>query len=395
MIASRAVARLLAPILAFAALSSPALAQSPAEELDSQWVNLCAGASSGSGLADRCDEILNAGPGSPDRRSDAAVGNNLDTSAAAGRLATLETEDVERFEIGAWNVFFGAARSEVERDPSEFENGFESDTNTFQVGFDRRIGSAGALGASLSYADSETTFAERAGGIDSESWSILGFYNASFESGHGFDAYLGFGSNDYDLERRIDYTLVLDAGEPTETTVSIEGLATGSTEADRVLAGASWAYDFGGGGAWSLGPRVGIDYSDTDIDGYEETDDVGLALAYDSQSITSLRGRAGLEAVGAISRRWGVISPQIRAAYVHEFDDDERTISSRFVGDSGNTEIAINTLEPDRDWVDMGAGLSFLLENDVVLFVDVGVRLAHEFLDDHSVAIGLRLPVGG
>ena len=73
--------------LLLAGAAAPACAQTTASEsLDQAWVAACAGATPGTAFYDRCQEILNAGPGSADRRSAAAIGNNLEIFAAQARL---------------------------------------------------------------------------------------------------------------------------------------------------------------------------------------------------------------------------------------------------------------------------------------------------------------------
>ena len=51
-------------------------AQTASEALDASWVAACAEAIPGTKFYDRCQEILNAGPGSAARKSAAALGNN-------------------------------------------------------------------------------------------------------------------------------------------------------------------------------------------------------------------------------------------------------------------------------------------------------------------------------
>lgn len=285
--------------------AAPALAQTPAEDLDSKWVAICAGATPGTSLGDRCDEILNAGPGSGDRRSEAALGNNLGNAAASSRTAREEREDGLVRELGAWSFFLTASRDDVERDPDAFETGFEDTTDTVLLGVDRRFGASVVLGLALRASDGETEFDGGAGRVETETRAATLYLTAGGSGGRQlFEAYAGVGESEHDSTRNIDYTLVLDQGLPTETTVTLSGVATGSTDGDRTFLGAGWSLDLGDG-AWTWGPALRADRTEVEIDAWSETDDIGLALAYDAQDVTSLNASAGLQVHGALSRSWG------------------------------------------------------------------------------------------
>src|SRR6185369_6042996 len=83
-------------------------------------------------------------------------------------------------------------------------------------------------------------------------------------------------------------------------------------------------------GAASFGPYGRLRYIRSKIDSYTETDGAGLALSVSEARATSLTSVLGLRGSRAISESSGVVIPQARFEYEHEFKDDVRTSSTRF-----------------------------------------------------------------
>lgn len=378
----------LAVVAALAAL--PAAAQTPAEELDAAWVAVCAGATPGTSFGDRCDEILNAGPGQGNRRSEAALGNNLGTVGAQGRLSD-ERSEGERvtFDLGRWSLFATAMAAATDRKATDFEAGFEADDVGALLGADFRVNDRTSLGALVQFLRTDTDFDDGAGSLDVDSASATVFVNAFTSETSALSAYVGYGSSSFDSVRAIDYDLVLNAGLPGEQTISIAGTALGDTDGTTAAAGIAWSAALSRD-ALAYGPEIRVDYASTSIDGYAETDDVGLALRYDDQSIRSLTAQAGYQVGRTFSTGFGVVTPSIRGAYVYEFDDDPREIASSFVGDSGGSTVVIRTEDPDRSYIHLGVSLSFVLKGGTAVFVDYDRLLSHRFLDRDQVSVGVR-----
>lgn len=381
---------LVAVALAAVLLAPTAWAQTPAEELDDNWVNVCAGATPGTAFDDRCEEILNAGPGGPDRRSDAALGNNLGVTAAQGRLSDEEVGgDRITFDLGRFSLFVTGSAARTERSASDFESGFESDDVGALLGVDFRLSDRASIGGLVQMMQADTDFDASAGSLDVESVGFTAFANLYPTETAAVSIYAGYGSLTYDSIRAIDYQLVLNAGEPDETTETITGTATGDTDGTRTYAGVAWSADVARGEITS-GPEVRLDYGMTTIDGYAETDDVGLALRYADQSIRTLTAQAGYRVGRNVSTGFGVVVPSIRASYLYEFDDDPREIVSSFVGDAGDSPVIIRTENPDRNYFQLGGSISVLLRGGNTIFVDYQTLFSHRYLDQHQVSIGAR-----
>src|SRR5262249_52453685 len=137
------------------------------------------------------------------------------------------------------------------------------------------------------------------------------------------DGYVGYGRQDYSTDRRTTFNL---GG------VTANGGTLGHTDGDEFKAGFNTGYDFVIRN-FTIGPRVGLNYRETTVDGFTERGATGLELTFSRYSQTSLTTVAGLYSSVAFSTGFGVVVPQIMAEYVHEFEDDQKFHEYRFVQD--------------------------------------------------------------
>jgi autotransporter-like protein len=117
---------------------------------------------------------------------------------------------------------------------------------------------------------------------------------------------------------------------------------------------------------------------------------VGLAMAYDEQKIRSTTVLGGLTATLALSREWGVLSPQIRGDYIHELANDERSIVSHFVQDTTSFRLGLRTDDPDRDYFMLGGGVVAVLPGGLSVFLNFQGVLGHSQMRNQLLSTGLR-----
>jgi outer membrane autotransporter protein len=382
--------RIAAVAFALAVSVPPAGAQPPAQELDQNWVNVCPGAVPGTPYYERCQEILNAGPGSGGRRSAAASGNNLETVGAQGRSTGGRSEE-PRFELseGRFNLFVSGNSGSRSHRATDRERGFDANLQGFLLGADYLVSSAVTAGIGLSYESHGVDFEGGAGDLRTSRYGAVGFWSYSAAKALALDAYAGYDRLSHDVVRNIDYVITLNSGLPTQESRQIRSMARGDVRGSQVQAGGALTGDLRIRSV-SLLPRAGLDFATTTLDPYAETDGVGLAMAYDRQRIRSLTSRTGLHASMALSRSWGVLSPQMRAEFVHEFEDGEREIRTRFVQDANGYRFPLRTDGPDRDYWLVGGGTVAVLPGGFSAFLDFQGTVGREQLRDQRLAAGFR-----
>ena len=384
----------LGTLLLASMMGTSAMAQdSPGAALDAAWVGVCAGATPDSAFFARCQEIINAGPGSGSRRSEAAQGNNLGTLAAqAGHASQHQRDDEDgsgyRLERGDWGLLFNLAYGRNERDGSEFESAYDEDQWDASIGFDRRFGDRMSAGLALQAGAADTDFDGDAGSLERDTRGLIAFAQWQLGDNGGFEAWLGEQWQDIDMERAIRYQIVLNAGQPTESQVSVNGRAIGSTDARLTHAGAGWRHDWNRE-SWQYGLDLGLRLQRLSVDGYRETDTTGLALVVEDQDLDSTQARIGGRIGYAHSMSSGVLNPYLSLHWVHEFEDDSESLAARFAGDVNGNLIRFDRAEVDSDWAEVSLGLAATFAKGRSLFVALNQTAA---LDDYS---RWQLSVGG
>jgi outer membrane autotransporter protein len=169
-----------------------------------------------------------------------------------------------------------------------------------------------------------------------------------------------------------------------------KGPIEGKTHSNEFNIGTVIGYDFVIKNL-TIGPRVGVNYLDRRLAGYEETGTTGLELIYDNQNISSLTTTAGVFASVAISTRWGVLVPQATAEYVHEFLNDQRTVGFRLVDTLSRPRFLFQTDHPDRNFFNLGLGAVFVLPGGMSTFVNVRELVGYSTRRATNVTAGLRL----
>ena len=86
-----------------------------------------------------------------------------------------------------------------------------------------------------------------------------------------------------------------------------------------------------------------------------------------------------------------MLLPQLRVEWRHEFDNDARSITSRFVNDPARTPLVLGTDDPDRDFVILGTSLSATFRGGVAAFVSYETVVGLVRVSAHTVVGGIRL----
>jgi outer membrane autotransporter protein len=292
--------------------------------------------------------------------------------------ASADTGDGQGF-----SLFASADYQKFDKDTTRFETGFGRDTVGATVGADYLFRSGLVLGTALSYAHEFGDYDGVGGGFDHDAYGILVYGSVTPIANMFVDAVAGYTRKDYGFNRR--------ASALASNGFSIAGSTSGDTNGNEFKLGVNTGYDFIFG-RFTVGPRVGVLYRETTIEGYRESGHTGVELSYDNQNIQSLTTTAGVFGSVALSTGFGVIVPQATAEYVHEFLDDQRSVGFRLVQDLGQRRLLYQTDLPDRDYVNLGVGVSMVLPNGMQPFLNFREMLAYRDRSSHTVTLGLRVP---
>ncbi|MGH7264834.1 MAG: autotransporter outer membrane beta-barrel domain-containing protein [Candidatus Rokuibacteriota bacterium] len=280
-----------------------------------------------------------------------------------------------------------------DKDATDREAGFDFDAGSLLGGVDYRFTRDLVLGAAVGYSVTNADLAGSRGSVDVDGVS-LSLYGTHFATNRFFvDGIVSGGFDSYDTSRNIRYAIPGVGGGTTE----VNQTARGDTDGPWFVVGAGAGYDVTMGGL-TFGPLARVSFAKAYIDGYQESisgtgPGSGLALDVDSQDVDSLQTVLGAQASYAIGTGFAVLVPHVRAEWVHEFLDDSRTISARFVEDptpSAGTTIRLVTDDPDRDYFNVGVGLSATFRRGISAFVYYETALALADVTAHKMGAGFR-----
>ncbi len=261
-------------------------------------------------------------------------------------------------------------------DGNSEEAGFDFDTWGLTAGLDYRLSDSLVAGAAFGFENTDHDFDRSAGDLDKDTYTTS-LYGTWSTGPFYVDGILSYSYLDFDhLKRNITYA-------------DIDRTARGSTHGDE------WALELGTGarfhrGGWSFGPHARLTYVDIEIDSFEESGAMGLNLRYRSQSIRSLRAVLGGEASYAFSTSFGIVKPYFRVEWEHEFEDDSRHINANYAADPNKTEFFVKTKGPDRDYLNVGGGVSVTFAGAWSAFIDVDGVLALRDVTQTRVVAGGR-----
>ncbi|MEJ2692111.1 MAG: autotransporter domain-containing protein, partial [Candidatus Thiodiazotropha sp.] len=278
--------------------------------------------------------------------------------------------------MGRLGFFINGSGSFGDRDTTESELGFDFTTEGISTGVDYRLTDELVLGGALGYVSNGMDFENSRGDQDITGYT-LSAYGTWYQSENSYiDGILSYGTNSFDMTRHIQFG-------------ATDVKARGDTDGTEFAVSLGGGYDFNRN-ALNFGPFARLNYIKARIDAFEENSADGLELVYDSQDADSLSSLLGGQATYVMSTRYGVIAPQMRLEWAHEFKHDSRYITARFLNDPTSGRFEIATDDPDRDFFNLGLGVSAVFSQGRSAFLYYEAVVGRDNLSEHSVAAGVR-----
>ena len=284
--------------------------------------------------------------------------------------------------------FINGSYGTGDRDGTSRADGFDFDSYDVMIGFDYRLGSGLVLGGALNYYDIDSDFDTSAtvsgGGVDADGWGAS-VYATWYQDNFYFDAIASVSQSDYDVERSIFIPNNNVGGTAiTETT-------KGSPESN------DYSFSLGAGyninrGALDYGPYFRASYSNVDMDGYQETgaEASGLNLRVKGEEWESLTTVLGAQFSYAISRDYGVLLPNARIGWVHQFENDAVEMTAVYVDDPRNNVLRATSDDADEDYVELSLGFSSVYRGGMQAFFNYETLLGFDDLTSHLFTVGVR-----
>lgn len=278
--------------------------------------------------------------------------------------------------FGRWG-FFVSGSIDIGKQKEEGSVSMDYDSSLLIAGIDYRATDNIVLGSAISYtvADSGSkAIAE----TDFNSSTLSLFASYYIQDAFYVDGIVSFGVNDYDLNRKI------------ETDTSHFDSAAASTSGDETSLSLGAGYNLHD---QNVNLRVFslVNYIDANIDGYNETvvgsSSAAIVNDIDLQSLTT---DLGLEASWNISADFGVYTPLVSVAWVHQFADNAVDINGEFIGGLDEGEFYFHAPDRDNDYVNAQIGISSVFKNGFNAYFTYDTDLGRKDLSSNHYTIGAR-----
>jgi outer membrane autotransporter protein len=281
--------------------------------------------------------------------------------------------------------FIDATANFGETDQTDRENATHFNKEEVTVGVDYQFTDQFVSGLAVTYSNANANFQQStnvSGGKAAEQGYSGSIYSTYYLDDLYVDGIFTYTKRDYDIERNIVI--------PSQ---NLRRKAKADTDSDQYAASLGLGYSLQMQG-FDLNPFAQVSYTRLEIDSYSERGAGGLNLNIDNQDVESLESILGARLAYVWSQPFGVLMPQFRAEWHHEFKENSRAIKTSFVNDINNTQNILNVRndKPDRDFAIIGIGLSGVFQGGLQIFAAFETLLAQEDTSSHKFTAGLRLP---
>lgn len=280
-----------------------------------------------------------------------------------------------------WGMFINGIYGTGEKDRVGNEDGFDFDAYGLTLGVDYRYSDEMVAGVAFGFSNSEVDLDNNFGDYDTDGYS-LSLYGTYYSKNWYFEGSFTYGEFEYDGDRNI----TISSNDPDVESVSdrVKTDTDGDQIAYSLAAGFNgnrdqWHYHF-------FGRLSGIE---SELDAYTESGSE-LAMRVDSQDVDSLQGVLGAQLSFNSSQDYGVFIPFLSLEARHEFDNDSRSITARYVFDPTITSFSFTTEDPDEDFFLLSIGTSFVLKSGTQFFLNYDSVIELDDVDSDTLTLGIR-----
>ena len=279
-------------------------------------------------------------------------------------------------------LFASGLVESLNRNDTTFQDGYRSTILGLTVGADYRVSPQFTAGVAFSYSNTNGDF-RQVGNFSTNAYDILIFGQYLPTERTFIQVTGGYQRDSYLVNRSNSLTL---------SNIAVSGFSTSNSNGDVYKLGMLTGYDHPMG-MFTIGPRAGINWTNTHINGYGENGSTGLELSYDAQSVNSLQSTLGLQGQAAIPTTMGVLVPQVNGNYIHEFANSQRFLNVHYVQDLSPTptKFRFQNEVPVRNYFTAGTGLLMVLPNGWQPFVNFRAMIGNNQFNDYAGTFGLRV----
>ncbi len=259
--------------------------------------------------------------------------SSLDDTTTSGTPGGFGTGSFGHSKVTIWT---GGSINIGERDG---DDGYKFETTGLSGGIDYRFSRAFAMGLGMGYGRDSSDIGDN--GSRSKGTAYTAGLYASYHPGQDYfiDGLVGYQWLSFDSKRYL-------TGDG--------GFATGERDGGQWFASISAGKKFEIE-QWQISPYARLDIARAKLDAFTEDGDPSSALHYGEQDISTTTGNLGLTLNYKFTTDFGVVSPQLRLEYQHDFQGDSAitmNYADMFGGPTYHTSI--DGLGKDRFMLGLG-----------------------------------------
>lgn len=262
--------------------------------------------------------------------------SSLDDTTTSGTPGGFGTGSFGQSKVTIWT---GGSINIGERDG---DDGYKFETTGLSAGVDYRFSRAFAIGLGMGYGRDVSDIGDNGSRSTGKAYTA-GLY-ASYHPGQDYfiDGLVGYQWLSFDSKRYL---------------TSGGGFANGERDGSQWFASVSAGKKFEIQ-EWQISPYARLDVAKATLDAFTESGDPSSALHYGEQDISTTTGNLGLTLAYKFAADFGVVSPQVRLEYQHDFQGDS-AITMNYADMFGGPiyHTSIDGLGKDRFMLGLGVNV--------------------------------------
>lgn len=279
-----------------------------------------------------------------------------------------------------WEFFVNGNYGNRDVDTISSTAGFDTDLFTATLGLEYKIKPQLAIGFAVTRVESDNDLGTL-GSSELEGYSFAAYVSCFCKNFYA-DLLYSLGSYNHQIHRNTGLGRTATA-RPDSLTNSLQFNTGYNLHLGRVV----------------TGPIVSLDWVHGDIDGYTEDRGGNANVTVNDQDTDSLISRLGWQVSVPMRTGFGLITPQVRAAWVHEYLNDNQQVGASLVTSPyylvtgatvtniGGFDSRSNAQAPGNDYLSAGGGVGMQFGDNVSVVVDYETRIFQSDSVAHSVSL--------
>lgn len=298
------------------------------------------------------------------------TGNDAHNRLLAAAAVPAAGDGNKSLSWGFWTEGYGNLS---ERRAGDISSRYDHSTAGLIVGFDKKITSSLLLGGSLGYSYTRVDMKDLS--EDAKISSYTGSLYGVWTKGPWYlNSIAGYSNNRYDTSRDMAFGTIWRSADASYNGHLLAGHIEGGYRLKMKYA--------------DIIPHISFQATRLWRDSFSEDGAGVLSLDADRETVSSYLGSLGVAMRRDYVTKAGILTPEIRLRWDHEFSNDDHALNASFTG-YPSSAFTVSADRPDRDRFAAGLGLTFKTRANVYL----GIYYDGYFSNDtsqHSGMFGLQ-----